>query len=398
MAYESINSGVVSSSTMNAANAVPDVEKILYLLKPYQTPLLQFLWFSGRKSKEVRSPFAKFSWFESELFPHQTTNKTTISALGTPATITLNTSNCNSLSIFNLDDIVLIEETDQMAFVSSKSTNQAVLTHIDGSSNLSSLQTEGMYLKIIGSRNSEYSGLRTAVSVKEVEKFNYLNIFSESVATTGRHQAGENYTDGVDHPALVAKKIEEMKLQAERYFLFAPGQGYATAGNYRTTWGHGFLGRILTNVNSYSPSLDEDTFDDHLREVFQKGSNRKIHICGSGQLSEINKFIKNRYELNPNPAVSIYGVNVREYLTPFGSVDIIWNPVMDGKFTDYGFTIDADKVKLRFMANDKKGSRKFRIEEGVETPGVDGTTTKILMDLGIEIHNEECHGILRKAV
>ncbi|MBK7865874.1 MAG: DUF5309 family protein [Ignavibacteriales bacterium] len=395
MAYESINSGVVSSSNMNSANSVPDVEKILYLLKPYQTPLLQYLWFSGRKSKEVRSPFAKFSWFENELYPHQTTNKAAITASGTPASLTLTTSNCNSLTIFNVDDIVLIEETDQMAYVSSRTTSQVVLSHIDGATNLTSIQNEGIYLKIIGSRNTEYSGVRTAMSVKEIEKFNYLNIFSESVATTGRHQAGETYTDGVDHAALVAKKIEEMKLQAERYFLFAPSQGYATSGNYRTTWGHGFLGRIQSNVNSYSPTLDEDTFDDHLKEVFQKGSNRKIHLCGSGQLMEINKFIKTRYELNPNPTVSVYGVNVREYLTPFGSIDLIWNPVMDGKFTNYGFTIDADKVRLRHMAEDKKGCRKFRIEEGVETPGVDGTTTKILMDLGIEIHNEECHGILK---
>ncbi len=396
MAYESINQGVVSSGTMNTANAVPDVEKILYLMKPYQTPLLQFLWFSGRKSKEVRSPFAKFSWFESELYPHQTTTKTTITASGTPATLVLTTGNCNSITIFNTDDIVLIEETDQMAYVSAKNTTQVVLTHIDGATSLASLQSEGTYLKIIGSRNTEYAGVRTAVSVKEVEKYNYLNIFSESVATTGRHQAGETYTDGVDHAALVAKKIEEMKLQAERYFLFAPSQGYATAGNYRTTWGHGFLGRIQTHVNSYSPTLDEDTFDDHLREVFEKGSNRKIHMCGSGQLTEINKFIKSRYEINPSPVTTIYGVNVREYMTPFGTVDLIWNPMMDGKFTNYGFTIDADKVRLRYMANDKKGSRKFRIEEGVETPGVDGTTTKLLMDLGIEIHNEECHGILAR--
>lgn len=396
MAYESINQGVVSSGTMNTANAVPDVEKILYLMKPYQTPLLQFLWFSGRKSKEVRSPFAKFSWFESELYPHQTTTKTTITASGTPATLVLTTGNCNSITIFNTDDIVLIEETDQMAYVSAKNTTQVVLTHIDGATSLASLQSEGTYLKIIGSRNTEYAGVRTAVSVKEVEKYNYLNIFSESVATTGRHQAGETYTDGVDHAALVAKKIEEMKLQAERYFLFAPSQGYATAGNYRTTWGHGFLGRIQTHVNSYSPTLDEDTFDDHLREVFEKGSNRKIHMCGSGQLTEINKFIKSRYEINPSPVTTIYGVNVREYMTPFGTVDLIWNPMMDGKFTNYGFTMDADKVRLRYMANDKKGSRKFRIEEGVETPGVDGTTTKLLMDLGIEIHNEECHGILAR--
>ncbi|OQY74656.1 MAG: hypothetical protein B6D45_06495, partial [Ignavibacteriales bacterium UTCHB3] len=364
MAYDSITQGVVSSNNMNAANAVPDVEKILYLMKPYQTPLMQYLWFSGRKSKEVTSPFAKFSWFESELYPHQTATKMPIDTTGSPAILSLNSSNCVNIGIFNLDDIVLIEETDQMAFVQSKSNSLVQLGAIDGTSSLSSLEGESVYLKIIGSRNTEYSGVRAAVSVKETEKFNYLNIFSESVATTVRHQAGESYTDGVDHAALVAKKIEEMKLQAERYFLFAPNQGYATSGNYRTTWGHGFLGRIQTNVNSYSPSLTEEIFDDHLRSVFEKGSNRKIHLCGSGQLTEINKFVKERYELNPNPVVSIYGVNVREYLTPFGTVDIIWNPVMDGKFTDYGFTIDAEKIRLRYMANDKKGSRRFRIEEG----------------------------------
>lgn len=396
MAYDSVNQGVISSSLMNSANAVPEVEKVLQLLEPYQTPFLQYLFFGSRKAKPVTSPFAKFSWFESELYPHQTTTKTVINASGTPATLVLTTANCNTISIFNTDDIVLIEETDQMAYVSTKNTSQVVLTHIDGTTSLTSLQTEGCYLKIIGSRNTEYAGVRTAVSVKEVEKFNYLNIFSESVATTGRHQAGETYTDGVDHASMVIKKLKEMKLQAERYFLFAPSQGYATSGNYRTTWGHGFLGRVLTNVNSYSPTLDEDTFDEHLREVFERGSNRKIHMCGSGQLTEINKFIKAKYELNPDPITKIYGVNVREYMTPFGTVDLVWNPVMDGKFTNYGFTIDAEKVRLRYMADDKKGSRKFRIQDGVETPGVDGTTTKLLMDIGVEIHNEETHGVLMR--
>ena len=119
-------------------------------------------------------------------------------------------------------------------------------------------------------------------------------------------------------------------------------------------------------------------------------------MCGSNQLAAINRFVKSRYELNPQPAIKAYGIRLQEYLTPFGVVDLLWNPVMDGKFSDFGFTIDTDRVRLRYMAPDKKGSRKFRIEENVETPGIDGTTTKILFDVGLEIHNEECHGILRK--
>lgn len=397
MAYETINKGNLGTASLNQASVVPDIEKVLQILKPYQTPLLQFLWFGKRDAKEVKNAYAKFSWFENEFYPHQTNITAAISSSGTPATLTLASSNCGAYTIFNLDDIVLIEETEQMAFVSAINSSQAVLTHIDGTSNLTSLENLGGYIKIIGSRNSENNGVRTAVTTREIEKFNYLTIFSESIATTGRQQAGEYYTDGTDHAALVAKRIEEMKLQAERYFMFAPSQGYATSGNYRTTWGHGFLGRVTSNVNTYTGTLSETVFDDHLMEVFEKGSNYKIHLCGSNQLKDINAFIKSRYELVPDPVTKVYGVDLREYITPFGKIGIVWNPVMDGKFANYGFTIDANKVRLRFMAADKKGARKFRVEEGVETPGQDGTTTKILMDIGLELHNEECHGILKKA-
>lgn len=391
-----IISGVNNSANAVAMNLLPDIEQVLVKTKPYQTPLLNLLWFSGRPAKEVISQLGKFEWFEKGYYPHQTTNKTTITALGTPATLTLTSTNCNDIAIFNTGDIVLIEETDQMAYVSVKNASQVVLTHIDGTTALISIQNEGGYLKIIGSRNTEYDGVRTGARSAEVAFENYLNIFSESVASTGRYQAGKNWTDGVDHAAMVAQKIEEMKLQVERYFMFAPSKGYATAGNYRTTWGHGFMGRIVSNVNSYSSTLDEDTFDDHLKEVFAQGGNRKLHMCGSGQLMELNRILKARYDINPNPVTNIYGVNLKEYVTPFGIVDVVWNPVMDGKFQNYGFTIDVDKVRMRFMANDDKGSRAFRLEEGVETPGVDGKVDKLLMDVGLEIHEEACHGILKR--
>ncbi|NUM72191.1 MAG: DUF5309 family protein [Ignavibacteriaceae bacterium] len=393
MSYESINKGVVSSAQ---GNSVPDIEKVLMVLKPYQTPLFQWLWFSNRKQKEVRNAYAKFSWYENELLPHQTNIIAAVTGTGNPVSLLLTSSNTQNLSIFNLDDIVLIEDTEEMAYVSAVSST-VTLTNIDGAGSLTPIAEPGGVIKVIGSRNSENAGVRTSMTTKETEKYNYLNIFSESISTTGRYQAGENFTDGVDHAGLVAKRIEEMKMQVERYFMFAPSQGYATAGNYRTTWGHGFLGRIVTNVNTYNTTLGESDFDDHLKEVFSKGSNRKLHICGANQLSDINKFVKNKFELNPDPTISVYGVQMKEYYTPFGIVDLLWSPLMDGKFANFGFTIDADKVRLRYMANDKKGSRKFRIEEGVETPGTDGTVTKILMDLGIEIHNEECHGILKKA-
>jgi hypothetical protein len=94
--------------------------------------------------------------------------------------------------------------------------------------------------------------------------------------------------------------------------------------------------------------------------------------------------------------VTEYGVKLKRYLTPFGDVGIYWNPRMDGKFVNYGFAVDWENIKMRYMANDDKGSQKFRIEEHVETNGESVSSVKIYADLSIEIPNESKHGIFYK--
>lgn len=388
-------SGVRSSSNANSNNQLRDVERILQVLKPYQTPFLQLLWFGGRPAKPVVNATGKFEWFEDTLFPHQTTVKLAITASGSPATLSLTATNCTDITVFGVGDVVLIEETDQMAVVTSHNGTTVVLTHIDGSTSLTSLAVVGSVFKVIGNQNNEYNGVRTGKSTTEVEQYNYLTIQTESVGTTGRNQAGSAYTNGLTHPEMVAKKIEEMKLTMERNMLFSNSRGYKTVDGYRHTWGNGFLGRVTSNVNGYS-TLDQATFDAHFQEVFAKGSNRRIHMCGSNQLVAVNKIVKDLYQVVPNPSVSAFGVNITEYITPFGTVAIVFNPLMDGKFTNWGFTIDPELVTLRYMADDAKGSRKFRIEENVQTPGTDGKQDKLLMDVGLQLVSEECHGILKK--
>jgi len=51
---------------------MPDVDKMLYLLKPYQTPLFQKYFFDSKGSAKVINENGKFSWFEDEYYPHTT--------------------------------------------------------------------------------------------------------------------------------------------------------------------------------------------------------------------------------------------------------------------------------------------------------------------------------------
>jgi len=389
MAYTGTIIGTQTTVNQLAANQMPDVDRFLYLLEPYQTPLMQKLYFEKNKSEKVINENGKFSWFEDELFPHQTTVTNITGGATSEDNITV-----GSYTYFNVGDVWLIDTTEQVVYIDSLDSNQVDITILDGATNITACTTGSM--RKIGSRNHEFDTARTAVFTSEIEKYNYCTIHSETVTTSGRYQAGEKYTNGKSHAEQVKKATLQMKLTFERNFWFSTLAYSGTIStNYRITFGEGFLGRVTTNKVPYTGTITEDVFEDFLKTVFQKGSKVRDIYLGADALMDINKFIKDKYQLNN--MTTEYGVDVAKYTTPFGKANLIWNPIFEGKFSYSAFAVDPSKIKMRYMDSDDKGSRKFRLEENVQTPGTDGKSTKLMADIGCQIPNEEVHGILYKA-
>jgi hypothetical protein len=387
MALTSTILGPQTTVNQLAANQMPDIDRMLYLLEPYQTPLMQKLFFGKGKSEKCINANGKFEWFEDELVPHQTTISNITGGAASEDNITVGSTNP-----FNEGDVFLIEDTEQLIYVDSVASNLIDITTLNG--DIITACTTG-YIRKVGSRNHEFDVARPAQMTKEIAKFNYCTIFSETVTTSGRYQAGEKYTGGKSHAEQVQKKILEMKLTYERNFWFSTLAYSGTIStNYRFTFGEGVLSRVSTNKIQYTGVLSEAVWDDFLKTVFTaKGSsNNKDVYVGGNVLAAISKFVKDKYR--EASITKEYGVDITTYITGFGRINVIWNPLFEGKFQNYAFAIDPKNIKMRYMADDDKGSRKFRIEENVQTPGTDGKSTKILSDLGVQIANEEIHGIL----
>lgn len=388
--------GVDSAASGVVANQMPDVDRVLFLLKPYQYPVFQWIYFSqGKKAQAVYNERGKFSWFEDGFVGHQTTLTGSGIAGGSASEDNIGLTD---KTIFAEGDIIFVDATEQLVYVDSTASNEVDITSMSGS-NITAATTG--YVRKIGSRNSEYELARTPVSTKEEEIYNYLTIYNESVAMSGRRQAGKNWTDGKTFAAQVQKKIEEMKFMYERNFIYSTEKGIAskttTDGTFDVTWGEGFLGRYTTNRVSYS-TLTETAWDDYLQTVFEKGNAVKFHVAGSSQITAINKIIKDRYKVEPKPYTDKYGVRLSEYITPFGDLKLMRDPILEGsKFSNWGITFDEEYVKMRYMANDDVGSRKFRIEENVQTPGRDAKQTKVMCDIGIQLAQEITGGILYKS-
>ena len=403
MAYTGVISTVRSSAAgVLAANQKPDIDTVLRVLKPYQTPLMQWLFFSNKQSKVVTNANAKFSWFEDEYLPHQTTVTAAVTLTSTYY-LNLTSSNCADVSFFKLYDLVYIEANDELAFVSTvASSTDITLTKVHATipTALTAIAASGIgsYVKIVGSWNLENNEKTTSLTTQEVEVYNYLTIFNEGIGTTGRDQAGQNWTDGKTHDEEVMKKMEEMKLQYERNFLYsnvAVTTGTTTAT--KKTVGKGLKGFFTTNAVDYSGAITETALDAFFTQVLAKGDMQRTFVVGNGLFNGITKIAKDKQGSFPSQIDSTFGGRINMYIHGMGDIKVVRDPVLDGKFTNSGFIFQEDQIIPRHMGNDKKGSRKFRIEANVQTPGADRTETKLLADIGIQVNNQELGGYLYKA-
>jgi hypothetical protein len=393
-----IITGVRGTDAIVSTNVMPDIDRKLLMIGAYQYPLSSWLFLSKKKSSPVKSAYAKYEHFEKEPLPHLLQAQAAITA---STTLTLTSSNVDNFDALNLGDWVHVEDNGEMGYVSSITGgggSDKVITRDSGS--FSSVVSGG-YFRVIGNRNFEYGGRNTAKTVKEVNYYNYLNIFKYNINTSGRFQAGEFYTDGQSHDDLVNERLKEARGEIERYFWFAPSRGYASSGNERTTWGYGVEPRITTNVSPYTGALTEDVLRAHFKKCFRKtgtlGSNHKIHFAGEDQMEDIEKITADKIQLVQTPAnTAVFkemGAEVKSFRMFSGIASFVWNPIFDGKYTKYGFTIDEDTIFLRHMNNDKIGSRKFRMRDTTPS-GYDGKETELLFDVGIDLYGEMMSGKL----
>ena len=290
----------------------------------------------------------------------------------------------------------------QMCYVTAASGTATTISTMNGS-DLLTAATTGLIRKI-GTLDHEFAGVRTAVSTQEIQVGNYLTKFNESVSMTGRQDAGDQFTEGKSFKDEVYKKIREMKLLYEYNFKFSNSSGtkdISVSGvNYKATYGKGFNG-FITSLKVPYTVLTEDILDDFFcRLLASGGSDTKTAYCGQTLQMAAGKLIKQKYAIDPKPITTEYGVKLTRYHVTGGVVEMVWDPTMAGAFQNYLYAVDFDSrkanIKMRYMKDDSSGSRKFRIMKHVETPGTDGRTDKMMADLGIQIPNQEIHGVLYK--
>jgi hypothetical protein len=239
---------------------------------------------------------------------------------------------------------------------------------------------DGDELFLIGNVNEENSGARNVNTTRSAKQGNYTQIFKTSIAVSGT-EAEANLYGGKDLPYLRAKMGTQHALDIERSFWWGEKKSdtNGTMGHPRRSTG-GVLEFIIAG-NSYVQNqgglLTAPDFNTFLREGFIYGNDVKTLFCGGLVLQSINEFA--RGQLLTKVSDQTYGVSITEYVTAFGKINIVHNPLFVGEYAGYAFLLDMDCFKYRFMNN-----RDTKLETNIQAPDVDGEIDQYISEVGLQ--------------
>ncbi len=167
----------------------------------------------------------------------------------------------------------------------------------------------------------------------------------------------------------------------ERAFIFGEKK-YDTNG----TQGHarratGGINEFIQAGNSYVQNqggvLTAPDFNTFLREGFTYGNDTKVLMAGGAVLQAVNEIA--RGQLVTKPLSKSYGMQISEYVTAFGKINIIHNPLLVEDYAGYAFLLDMDCFKYRYM-----DGRDTKLLTNIQANGTDGQVDEYLTEAGLQ--------------
>lgn len=393
--------GTVTQDSSNAARStstsdaegrlvVDAVDKVM-LLEPNKHPLVSLLTNVGRVwdgkawkgmgllKSSTGNP--EFKWFEDVYGGRHARVSGTYSTGA--VTITVSGAGSSSAHIFTVGDVVLNARTRERMLVATIASATTITVAAAGRSLGATAAVAGAdsdSLFIIGNVSEENSGARNVNTTRTSAETNFTQIFKTSIAVSGTEKEAKLY-GGKELPYLRAKKATEHALDIERAFWFSEknSETGGTQGHPRRATGGvlEFIESGSSYVQNQGGILSAPDFNTFLREGFTYGESSKVLICGGLVLQSINEMA--RGQLQTKPLSSSYGVKISEYVTAFGTINIIHNPLFVQDFAGYGFLLDMECFKIRNMAN-----RDTKLFTNVQAPDVDGQVDQYMTECGLQ--------------
>ena len=167
----------------------------------------------------------------------------------------------------------------------------------------------------------------------------------------------------------------------ERAFWFGEKKYDVTGTQGKPRRATGGVLEFINTGNAYVQDqggiLTAPDFNTFLREGFTYGNPTKVLFAGGAVIQSINEFA--RGQLQTKISDTSYGVKIVEYITAFGTINIIHNPLFVEDFGGYAFLLDMDCFKYRYMTD-----RDTKLRTNIQANDADGEVDEYLSEVGLQ--------------
>lgn len=398
-----VSAGARTSATSSTeGRLIVDAVDKIFLLEPNRHPLVSLLtnvgktydsgsWKgSGMLKAETGNP--EFKWFEDVYGGRFAKVNATYSASG-GVTVTVTGAGSSSAYIFTVGDVIKNARTGENMVVATIGSATEITVAAGGRAFGSSVAAAGAVgdsLFIIGNVNEENASARNVNTTQASAQSNYTQIFKTTISLSNTEKAASLY-GGADLPYQRAKKGTEHALDIERAFWFGEKKSSTGSAGHPMRSTGGVL-EFINSGNSYvqnqGGALTAPDMNTFLREGFTYGNSTKMLFAGGVVLQAINEIA--RGQIQTKPLDSTYGIKIQEWVTAFGTVNIVHNPLFVEDYAGFAFLLDMESFRYRYMSG-----RDTKLMTNVQAPDVDGQVDQYVTEAGLERKQAPRHALLK---
>ena len=365
------------------------------------------------KSESVDDP--EFAWWEKELSDRRVPLTASISS--TSAT-TITISNTGDYASFYKGlkdgDLLLLEggTNQEILRVNGDPSSEVVtVARAQSGSTADTLTYNGGGVNpnvlVIGSAYEQGSQAPTGVSYDPTKRYNYTQIFRNTLEMT-RTASKTRLRTGDQVKEAKRECLEYHTIDMERAF-FLGRRAETTLNGKPINYTGGIVNFIdsnqIVNATVSGAGMDMMELEDHIRLAFKYGSAEKMCFAGDLALQCLNQIARKNSHYHMKMGEKEYGMNVTKFFTPFGDLVIKTHPLFvqnaggtTGSTAYYGMNswmmiLDMAEVKYRYL---KDSDTKYQPD--LEANGLDGMKSGYLTECGLEIHFPKAHYLIKRMI
>lgn len=352
------------------------------------------------KSKKVDDP--EFSWWEKAR-PTQRMQVTADVLIGGTAFPV-----ASGASQVKRGHVIRVEQSEELMLVVADPVSDTAITVSRGFAGTSAAAfdfdgaSKNPFIHIVGNFQSEGSMPPTGIAYDPTKKYNYTQIFRNTLEMT-RTASKTRLRTGDAIKEAKRECTELHSIEMEKNFIF--GQRIETTLDGKPAR---MTGGVISFIDSGNVAdqagadMDMETLEVHLEKMFRYGSSEKIAFGGNLSLLAIQQIVRKNSAVQIMSGIKEFGMNVSRLICPFGELVIKTHPLFNelvggtnsgGGGAYYGtnswlLVLDQANLGYRFV-DDTMWQAKL------EANGLDGMHSGWLTEAGMEVDIGLSHYLLK---